>query len=249
MSQPTGWSEAEIMKSEDKIGDSGRLWEDFNHRVTPLKTRFPTEWIIRTLAGANYPSLKLDKSKYAGARILDLGAGDGRNLPLLRALGFKICATEISSGLVEELRALVATEDWEVDMAVGNNNAIPFPDQHFSYLLSSSSCYYLEKDGSWEKVLAELARVVSPGGILFANLPDRSNSLLKGGQELPDGSVFIREDPFQLRNGLRFMTAQSPDHIGKLLQPFFTPLAIGHLDDDYYGLKVSCYIFAAERNS
>ena len=44
---------------------------------------YPTEWVIRTIAGANYPNFKYDKSKYIGKKILDISCGDGRNLALL----------------------------------------------------------------------------------------------------------------------------------------------------------------------
>lgn len=71
-------------------------WAEFYSRKR-LVARYPTGWVIRTLAGGNYPRLKMDKNCYAGARILDMGCGDGRNLPLLLDLGFEVHATEITS--------------------------------------------------------------------------------------------------------------------------------------------------------
>jgi len=70
-------------------------WSDFYEGRVP-SDRYPTKWVVRTLAGGNYPYLKLDKARYKGACILDMGCGDGRNLPLLLNLGFEVHACEIS---------------------------------------------------------------------------------------------------------------------------------------------------------
>lgn len=60
----------------------------FHLRHNPTHV-YSSEWIIRTLLG-NYPQLSLDKTKYQGARILDVGFGDGRSWPLLRNASFDI---------------------------------------------------------------------------------------------------------------------------------------------------------------
>lgn len=221
-------------------------WEAFYRRKLTVG-RYPTEWVIRTLAGGNYPTLKLDKSRYPEARILDLSCGDGRNLPLLLDLGFHVHATEISEPLVNELRNFATKHGWPVSFEVGRNTALPYPARHFNYLLSCASCYYMDSGTAWEQVMHEIARVVQPGGIFIANLPDPDNAVLSGADALPDGSMIIRHDPFNLRNGLRFMVARSRDDVARLLSPWFVPLSVGHQDDDFYGLRVSAYIFAAQR--
>lgn len=88
--------------------------------------RYPTEWVVRTLAGRNYPGLKIDKTRYQGARILDMGWGDGRNLPLLLDLGFEVHASEISPTIVSGLEALAQDLQWPVRFAVGLNANLPY---------------------------------------------------------------------------------------------------------------------------
>ncbi len=209
--------------------------------------RFPTEWVVRTLAGGNYPGLKIDKLKYRGARVLDLSCGDGRNLPLLLHLGFEVHATEISAVMIADLEQIAREQDWNVSFKASRNTELLYPTAFFDYVLSCSSFYYMDSNTAWEEVVGELARVVRPGGILVANLPDPDNAVLSGGDALPDGSMIIRNDPFNLRNGLRFMVASSRDDVARLLSPSFVPLGIGHQNDDFYGLKVSAYIFVAQR--
>lgn len=209
--------------------------------------RFPTEWVVRTLAGGDYPQLKIDKSKYAGSRILDLSCGDGRNLPLLLHLGFEVHATEVSQPIIADLQEIAHDQGWKVTFKAGRNTQLPYPDEYFDYILSCSSFYYMEGDTAWETIMREVARIVRPGGMLVANLPDPHNGVLSGAESLPDGSMTIRNDPFNLRNGLRFMVARRHDEVGRLLSPWFVPLGIGYQSDDFYGLRVSAYFFAAQK--
>lgn len=221
-------------------------WRRFYHRKH--SGRFPTEWVIRTLAGGNYPGLKIDKSRYQGRRILDLSCGDGRNIPLLLHLGFEVHATEISEPIIADLQEVARDLEWNVSFKSGRNTELPYSDGYFDYVLSCSSFYYLEADTAWEQVMAEVARVVRPEGIFVANLPDPANAVVAGAEPLPDGSMLIQNDPFKLRNGLRFMVARSRDDVGRLLSPWFVPLGVGYQSDDFYGLKVSAYFFAAQKN-
>src|SRR6185295_11025592 len=84
----------------------GSWGEFYGDRIRPSAGHYPTEWVVRTLAGGNYPGLKMDKTRYRGARILDMGCGDGRNLPLLLDLGFDVHACEISPEIVNGLETL-----------------------------------------------------------------------------------------------------------------------------------------------
>ena len=233
--------------TQEPLLDSSQGWLHFNRQRERFSVHFPTEWVVRTLAGANYPTLKLDKTHYRGARILDLGCGDGRNLALLSALEFEIHATEISEEMVADVEKRAKKRGWDVDLKVGTNSKIPFPDEYFNYVLSCSSCYYLKPTITWPEVMSEIARVIPAGGIFIGNLPAPDNSLLAHGQTQADGSVIIVDDPFGLRNGIRFMVARDYHDVGRLLKPCFEAVGVGHLRDDFYGLVVSAYIFAARK--
>lgn len=236
------------MKSDDKSpGEAGGRWQSHYADVRSNDRLYPTEWVVRTLAGGNYPRLRLDRSRYPGARILDMSTGDGRNLGLLRDLGFDVHATEISTEIVAMLDGKKERMGWQVELRCGRSDSLPYPDQHFDYLLACASCYYLNGDVTFDTVLSEMARVLKPGGFFIASIPDAVNAVAQGAARQADGSIVVANDPFGLRNGERWMIARSEDELCGMLRPRFDNISVGHLMDDYYGLMVSGYVFVCQK--
>ena len=136
---------------------------------------YPSEWVIRTLLG-KYPKLNLDKSKYRGAKILDVGFGDGRNWPLLFNAGFDVYGIEITDDIIAMGNERARSLGMNATLKLGTNSAIPFADDYFDYVLASASCYYVDKGTSFGDNVAEYSRVMKPGATLLATLPEASSS-------------------------------------------------------------------------
>lgn len=204
---------------------------------------YPTEWVVRTLAGGNYPNLKLDKTKYKGKKILDISCGDGRNLQLLINLGFDVHATEISDEIVNNLKKRFP----KVNFDIGLNNKQPFGDNYFDYILSSSACYYLEPKTNFQDNLNEISRILKPKGYFIGNIPDMNNSVVNNAKVNAKGEATITEDPFGLRNGYRLQVCYNKMELQNLLRRNFQNVAIGSFLDDYYGLKVSGFMFVGQK--
>lgn len=207
---------------------------------------YPSEWVIRSLLG-KYPRLHLDKTKYAGARILDIGFGDGRNWPLLRNVAFEIYGVEITNEIVDLAQQRADALRIPVTLKVGSNSAIPFPDAFFDYALASSSCYYIDKGESFEKNLTEYSRVLKPEGILLATLPAAGGSILDGCLDLGDGHVEIRNDPWGLRNGYVFRMFSTEEEIVEAFAPYFDSFAIGLCCDNFYGVQINMFLLVCRR--
>src|SRR5215468_435494 len=105
-----------------------------------------------------------------GERVLDLGCGSGWATRLLARLvgygpqGFgKVTGLDISDEMVHQARA--ASKDFEnVMFVVGSAAQIPWEENFFDKVLSVESFYYYPDQ---DRALAELFRVMAPGGRLF----------------------------------------------------------------------------------
>jgi ubiquinone/menaquinone biosynthesis C-methylase UbiE len=101
----------------------------------------------------------LDARVPDGARVLDVGCGAGG---LLRALRPRIGASagvDASPAMLERARAREPEQRW---LAI-DAPKLPFPDASFDVVVSMLSWRYLD----WDPMLAEIARVLVPGGRLL----------------------------------------------------------------------------------
>src|SRR5215468_7899247 len=101
-------------------------YDDFYRKRDPVYV-YPVEFVVRAFLG-NYPRHRTDPSDYVGKRVLDLGFGDGRNMPLLHNLGMQVYGVEISQDICDLARTRMQHLGLDVTLAVGRNHSIPFDD-------------------------------------------------------------------------------------------------------------------------
>lgn len=93
---------------------------------------------------------------------LDIGAGAGGNTRVLEAAGWRATALEFSDAGVELGRAR------GLDVVQGDARDIPFPDDSFGLVVAYDVLEHITED---DKVVAEIARVVRPGGRVLIAVP------------------------------------------------------------------------------
>jgi ubiquinone/menaquinone biosynthesis C-methylase UbiE len=120
--------------------------------------------LLSRLALRNYQRIANDVARYAaGKRLLDWGAGFGQMAFLLRRRGVRVVAYDYAPGQ-RGLRFGVTALDASVPLLTsGEPVALPFRDASFDVALS---CGVLEHVGDEAGSLAELRRVLRPGGLL-----------------------------------------------------------------------------------
>jgi len=216
-------------------------WATYYERKTQ-PALYPEGFVVRAFVSA-FPQPLVDERNYAGKSILDLSCGYGRNLGLLLDLGFEVHATEVSPEVVEN----TARHFPDVQFRVARNSGLPYEDGAFDYLLACNSCYYLEPRVTFADNLAEIARVLRPGGTFVGSIPGADHFIFAGGEQLPDGSVIVRGDRDGLRNGDRLQRACGRGSVAVHLRERFVNWRIGRLVDNAFDLVRDLYYFTAVR--
>jgi SAM-dependent methyltransferase len=101
----------------------------------------------------------------AGRRILDAGCGSGLHFAALRDRGAIMAGFDASAGMLEQARRRLGDD---ADLRVAELGCpLPYADGAFDDVIASLVLHYLE---DWGPALAELRRVLKPGGRLIASV-------------------------------------------------------------------------------
>ena len=112
----------------------------------------------------------------APMRVLDAGCGFGRNLVYLLRAGCEVSALDADPEGVAHVRALAAALETSLpagNFRVGKIESMPFPDACFEAVLCNSVLHFARDEEQFQGMLAELWRVLEPGGLLFVRLGSR----------------------------------------------------------------------------
>ncbi|GAB2890451.1 class I SAM-dependent methyltransferase [Streptomyces mayteni] len=101
----------------------------------------------------------------AGRRILDAGCGSGPLSAALRDRGAVVTGVDASAGMLALARRRLG-DDADLH-AVDLSDPLPFADGAFDDVVASLVLHYLE---DWGPTLAEMRRVLRPGGRLIASV-------------------------------------------------------------------------------
>jgi len=169
----------------------------------------------------------------AGARLLDVGCGIGLVSEPLARLGYAVTGIDPSPHSLELARERAARAGLAIGYRVGRGEDLPYPDASFEVV---TCCDVLEHVEDLPRVLSELARVLTPGGVFcFSTLNRTFLSWLlaiKGlqdwrltrllSQDLHAWPQFIRPDELERLLSTRGLTLR--DLTG--LKPSISPLAM-----------------------
>lgn len=94
----------------------------------------------------------------AGRTVVDLGAGTGKFLPRLQTTGATLIAVEP----VDAMRARLVADHPSVDARAGTADALPLGDATVDAVVCAQAFHWFANTAA----LAEIARVLRPGGVL-----------------------------------------------------------------------------------
>jgi len=116
----------------------------------------------------------------AGENVLEIGFGHGRTLAIAaeraadaRFAGIDIAATAVRSA---ERRCRALVEAGRLDLRVGDGLALPWPDATFDAAFAVHTLYFWSEP---ERQLAEVCRVLRPGGRLVLGFRERTEDAIR----------------------------------------------------------------------
>lgn len=106
-----------------------------------------------------------------GARVLDVGVGEGHSSVRLALAGAKVTGTEVSAEALRHAASLASKRGVNIDLQEMPGEALRFEDASFDAILCISAFHHMDL----ERASSEFARVLRPGGRLVLVEPLFSN--------------------------------------------------------------------------
>ena len=111
----------------------------------------------------------------ARGRLLELGCGPAPMLPELLAMGYEVHGIDMSGEMVRRARQRMAGHPLEkrCKFSVGDVERLEIPQTSYDAVLCMGVLEYLPR---YDRALAEVSRVLKPGGIAVFALPNRASA-------------------------------------------------------------------------
>lgn len=115
-----------------------------------------------------------------GARILDLGCGQGRHAVILARLGYRVAGLDRSPLLLGRAQETAREATGQAAWVLGDMRSLPFAPRFDACLSMCTSFGYFDDEAENEEVLRQIHGVLRPGGALFLDLSNRDRRTQEG---------------------------------------------------------------------
>jgi len=116
-------------------------------------------------------------------RALDLGCGVGRHALALADAGFEVDAFDASRTGLAEVAAKAEEHGLSIATHQGNMTKLPFDDGQFDFIVSWNVIYHGD-DPALRQAIAEIHRVLRPGGTMLVTMLSKRHETFGVGEEI-----------------------------------------------------------------
>ncbi len=140
--------------------------------LAEVERRFlAASWFAQPPGAAPYTGL-IPFDELVGKDVLEVGCGTGVHARLFAQAGANVTAVDLTPTAVELTRKRLELHGLEADVREADAQALPFADASFDYVWSWGVVHHSEDT---VRVVAEIARVLRPGGRLALMIYHRSS--------------------------------------------------------------------------
>jgi ubiquinone/menaquinone biosynthesis C-methylase UbiE len=154
-------------------------WDEHIHDLAITTHPVGSSGFFRQLDDYRYDKLNylprlVDFSSYRGKRLLEVGCGAGIDLVRFARAGVHVTGIDLSTTAIELARKNIEQNGLNADLRVMNGETMEFPDNSFDSVYAHGVLQYT---ANVEKMVAELHRVLKPGGELVVMVYNRNSWL------------------------------------------------------------------------
>ena len=139
--------------AETSIPNSSQLIKYWDASATSKEFRHP---IPETLVEKYFPQ---------GASVIDIGCGQGRLASYLSNMGFSVSGTDTSTAMLEQARKNVP----DCEFRECRSSQLTYDDNSFDVAIAVTLLTSIPFDLEQRQIMAEIKRVLKPGGTLFVS--------------------------------------------------------------------------------
>lgn len=157
------------------------VWEDSLYGQGQHLARYPYDMVVSFV----YRNYSRHKPRHE-TRILEVGCGAGNNLWFAAREGFYVAGIDGSQTAIAYAQRRFAEEALRGVFCVGDFTRLPFKENFFDLAIDRGALTCCGLSAASEAV-AEVRRVLHPGGRFFCNPYSKRHSSAASGQQGPDG--------------------------------------------------------------
>jgi SAM-dependent methyltransferase len=124
--------------------------------------------------------------------VLDVGCGIGRHALFLAGEGFRVLGTDLSDTAAAFVRGEAAKRGLEVTVDIADFTSLPYPAGSVDFVLAFNVVYHADEQGV-DRALAEIRRVLRPGGCYQSTMLSKRNAQYGRGVEVSP-NTFVQPD-------------------------------------------------------